>query len=141
MSASAWIDRAKSRRPSRPKAFTTTTNRWIGFDFSGENDPRRARALVPLLVLALVTALGIAALRIDLIRTRYAVAASLDTEKTLMEERRALIARKRQLRDPTVLAVEARKRGFAPPQHVFSIVDPARVEPLPPVAAARGEGE
>jgi len=125
MSASTWIDRARTLKPTFPKLSGGHHGRWIGFDFSGEQDPRRARALVALLFVALVTALGIAALRIDLIRTRYAVAASMEAENRLIEEQRALIAHKRQLRDPTALAVEARERGFRPPAHLFSITDPA----------------
>jgi hypothetical protein len=136
MSASTWIDRAKTLRPSLPKLSSEHSRRWIGLDFSGEHDPRRARALVPLLLVALVVALGVAALRIDLIRTRYAVAASMEAENTLLEERRALIARKRKLRDPTVLAAEARTRGFKSPAHVFEIPDPNLVTTARPSVAA-----
>ena len=142
MSASAWIDRARTLTPSLPKFTDGIHGRWIGFDFSGEHDPRRARALVALLLVALVTALGIAALRIDLIRTRYAVAASMEAENRLIEEQRALIARKRQLRDPTALAIEARERGFRPPAHVFSIPDPASASAaLPAVASGPQESD
>jgi hypothetical protein len=140
MSASTWIERAKSLSTSRSKQDKVRTRHWVGFDFSGANDPRHARALVPLLLIAVIVALGIAALRIDLIRTRYAVAAATEAESTLIEERRALIARKRKLRDPTVLAVEARERGFRPPAHVFSLTDPIESAPsLPAVAAGPKE--
>jgi len=142
MSASTWIDRAKTLKPSLPKFSGGGHGRWIGFDFSGVHDPRRTKALVALLLVALISALGVAALRIDLIRTRYAVAASMEAENTLIEEQRALIARKRQLRDPTALAVEARARGFRPPAHVYTVPDPASAgERLHAVAAGPPESE
>ena len=109
---------------------------FIGRDLAHRYDPRRPRALVPLLVLVLITALGIAALRIDLIRTRYAVAQAMQTENTLIEEHRALIARKRQLRDPVALAIQARERGFRPPERVYSLADPSAPGALAAVAAA-----
>ncbi len=142
MTAPTRIDRVKALGPSLPKFANGNHGRWIGFDFSGVTDPRRAKWIVPLLLVAVVTALGIAALRIDLIRIRYAMAASVESENSLIEERRALIAHKRQLRDPTVLAVEARERGFGSPDHVFSIVDPkARASRLPAVASGRAESQ
>ena len=76
MSASTRVERAKSLGPARVTSAARETRRWVGFDLSGANDPRRAKYLVPLLLMALVIALGVAALRIDLIRTRYAVAAA-----------------------------------------------------------------
>jgi hypothetical protein len=137
MSASAWSDRPKNPATPRPDAEPSRAERrWVGLDFSGANDPRRAKALIPLLLLAVITALGVAALRIDLIRTRYAVAAATEAESMLIEERRALTARRRQLRDPMVLAVEARERGFRPPTHVFSLPDPAGASRTPPAVAA-----
>ena len=140
MSASTWIARARSLTPSLAKSAAGRPRRWVGFDFSEANDPRRARSLVPLLLVALIVALGIAALRIDLIRTRYAVAAAATAENALIEEQRALTARKRELRDPTVLAVKARERGFRPPAHAFSLPDPiVAAEGLPSVAAGPRE--
>jgi len=62
-------------------------------------------------VTAAVAALAIAALRIDLIRVRYAVAAVMEQEEALLEEQRSLIVRRRQLRDPVELAVRARRIG------------------------------
>lgn len=140
MSVSKWIERARSFNSSISKIIGGDSGRWAAFGFSGKNDPRRANALVPLLIVGLVTALGVAALRIDLIRTRYAVAASMEAEKSLIEEQRTLIARKRQLRDPTILAVEARKRGFRPPTHIFSIPDPTALGATLPDVAARPQG-
>jgi len=104
---------------------------------------------LPLLVLALITALGIEALRIDLIRIRYAMASVVKRESDLLEEQRELIVRRRQLRDPVGLAVAARARGFRPPHQIIVLRDPksgspqllvagheARIEAPPSVAAA-----
>ncbi len=138
MSASS---RVKSRNNSYSQQSTEERGAWIGVDLSGEGRPRRARALVPLLILTLITALGIAALRIDLIRTRYALAAATERETTLIEEQRALIAHNRQLRDPVTLAVEARRRGFRPAARIFSVPDPsATIGSLPAATAGPREG-
>jgi hypothetical protein len=137
MSASTRVDRAKNGAPSEAPNQSESRRTWVGIDFSGRNDPRRARALVPLLVLTLIAALGVTALRIDLIRIRYAMATAAEAENALIEEQRNLIVRKRKLRDPVELAVEARDRGFRPPVRTFVLPDPgaARVPSLPAVAA------
>ena len=124
MSASTWITRAKDRiefpRPSEASA----PGEWIGIDCSSKNGPRGVRKLLPLLVLALIVALGVSALRIDLIRIRYAMASALVEEKALIAEQRRLIVRRRQLRDPVELAVRARERGFRPPRQILSLPEP-----------------
>ncbi len=98
---------------------------WIGIDVSNGPVRRAPRGLYPLLALAVIVALGVAAVRIDLLRTRYAVAAAMERENELIGEQRQLIVRRRQLRDPVELAVKARERGFRPPAHVVSLPDPA----------------
>jgi hypothetical protein len=109
---------------------------WIGFDLSGQDRPRRMRNLLPLLMLTLITALGIAALRIDLIRVRYAVAAATERENALIEEQRELLAHRRQLRDPGALAVQAHRRGFRPAARTFSLPDPGPTIGSRPAATA-----
>jgi hypothetical protein len=124
MSASTWIDRAKDRIDFRQTPKGSVPTEWIGIDFSGEKTPRHIRKLLPLLILALIAALGVSALRIDLIRTRYAMAEALAEEKALITEQRELIVRRRQLRDPAELAVQARARGFRPPTQILSLPEP-----------------
>lgn len=97
---------------------------WIGIDFSGENGPDRLRKLLPLLILALIAALGISALRIDLIRIRYAMASALAEENILIAEQHRLIVRRRQLRDPIELAIQARARGFRPATQILWLPEP-----------------
>jgi len=124
MTASTWIARAKDRVELPRVSDSRLARNWIGVDFSGEDEARPARRLLPLLVLALVVALGVSALRIDLIRTRYAMASVLAEEKALIEEQRSLIVKRRQLRDPVELATLARERGFRPLSAGFSLPDP-----------------
>jgi hypothetical protein len=143
MSASTWISRAKNRIDFREASNAADLAGWIGIDFSGEDGPRRVRKLLPLLVLALIAALGVSALRIDMIRTRYAMADVLAKEKALIAEQRRLIVRRRQLRDPVELAVRARELGFRPPAQILSLPEPfiagsefaGAVPSLPSVAA------
>ena len=91
----------------------------------GREMPRSARrAATLLLATALIAALGVAALRIDLIRVRYGLASAVREEKALLQERREAVARVRALRDPTRLQKIARERGF---------VRPSRIEALPVV--------
>ena len=113
--------------------FGTGRQAWIGIDVSNQPVRRAPRGLYPLFAVAVVVALGVAAVRIDLLRTRYAVAAAMERENDLIEEQRQLIVRRRQLRDPVELAVQARERGFRPPAHVVSLPDPA-LGPLERVA-------
>ena len=125
MSASTWIERARGQiengRPSEQLAVRSRK----GVDYAAEHGSQRARRLLPLLALALISALGISALRIDLIRTRYAMASVMAEEQLLIEAQRNLIIRRRQLRDPVELAVQARARGFQPLSVVLSLPEPS----------------
>lgn len=152
MSASTWTGRGRVENATPGPARDAATKRvrdavrgagaprerqWVGVDFSGVRDGRPARRLLPLLVFALIAALGVVALRIDLIRTRYAMAAVLAEENTLIEQQRGLIVRRRQLRDPVELAVLARERGFRPLAGVLTLPDPPALETLTALEAER----
>ena len=125
MSASTWIERARGQiENGRPwEQFAANARKRVDYA-SAEHGSQRARRLLPLLALALIAALGISALRIDLIRTRYAMASVMAEEQLLIEEQRNLIVRRRQLRDPVELAVQARARGFQPLSVVLSLPEP-----------------
>lgn len=124
-----------SNRP-RPPTGDRPRQAFVGIDVSRtptRNAPRGAGIVLALaLVLAVAAALGVAALRIDLLRTRYAVSEANERENELIVEQRQLIVRRRQLRDPIALSVKARERGFRPPAHVVSLPDPTlgRVEDI-----------
>ena len=147
MSASTWNDR--ERRRSAPPGKSSEPSRqkrdWIGVDFANLANRKPSGALLPLLILSLIVALGVASLRIDLIRIRYALAEATADETRLIEEQHALIVKKLQGRDPTDLAGLARERGFRPARAARSLIDPMplanaklsglEVYSLPPVSA------
>jgi hypothetical protein len=81
----------------------------------------RRRWLPAALIGLLLAALCLAALRIDGIRQRYALAAAMREEKQLLEERAVLTARMRGLRDPARLARHASRRDFRRPDHVIEL--------------------
>lgn len=137
MTASSWSERPQSDRDSKHTDSAQPDASWIGVDVSTTRSRQVSPALIPLLVIALVVSLAIAALRIDLIRARYAMSAVLAQEEALLEERRKLVVRRRQLRDPVELAMKARERGFVAPAHMISLPEPALAgSSLHPAAAA-----
>jgi len=103
----------------------------IGFDLSGRTRRIASRRAWPMLAAAVLLGLGVTALRVDLIRMRYALADALATESQLLEEQRALTVEMRTLRDPGRLANEAQQLGFAPPERVIALPD-RPVRPLQP---------
>lgn len=86
--------------------------------------PRRRRLLPVALAVALLAALTVAALRIDLIRVRYGLGDALRQEKALLEEHRQALARLRALRDPARLGRLAADRGLGRPDRLIEL--PAR---------------
>ena len=81
----------------------------------------RRRLLVILLTGALLAGFSLAALRIDILRLRYALADALAEQQVLLEEHRVATARLEALRDPARLAVLANERGLSRPQHVIEL--------------------
>jgi hypothetical protein len=107
----------------------------VGRDLAGA--PRRVRARrrlpLPLLAGAIVAALLLVTLRVEILRLRYAAAAVAEEEETLLERIAQATVRVRELRDPARLRRLAAERGFGRPERVISVELPAR---LPAVAAA-----
>jgi hypothetical protein len=91
----------------------------------------RARGLLAALAIGLLGALGVAAMRNDLLRVQYGLAAALDETQALERERNASLARVHALRDPAHLRRLAGERGF---------VRPARIVDLPAPPPQRGSG-
>jgi hypothetical protein len=81
----------------------------------------RRRILPVVLASALISALGLAVLRIELIRLRYDLAAAMKSEKQLLDERMLRTAEVRRLRDPARLARLAAERGFVRPDRVIDL--------------------
>lgn len=93
----------------------------VGLDLGGaRGDVRASRLLAPLLA-ALVVALGIASLRTDLLRVRYALAEASLEEERLLEQQRSLTAQMRRLRDPVQLAGHAKRLGFVRPEQLIAL--------------------
>ena len=105
---------------SRARAAKQGDSRLIGRDLARMRvlTPRRRRFAPIALLGMLLVALGLAALRIDLIRVRYGLAEDVREEKSLLEEHRALRARLGTLRDPTRLARLAADLNLARPERV-----------------------
>lgn len=152
MSASTAVPRARGRvqhasQPAKPsrqlrpskksrKQRSSDSNlgpreSFIGVDFSKLAIAPRSRTWLPLLVVALAVALGIAALRIDLIRTRYALMDTMQKEQALIEAQRALIVEKLTLRDPSALSALAEKRGYRPAEIIRTLIDPMPMDANP----------
>ena len=102
----------------------------VGRDFARTRLLSRRRRLLPALLLgALISALGLAALRVDLIRVRYGLAEAMEREQELSESRARLTARVRALRDPAQLAQRARELGLSAPHRAVDLSALARSEP------------
>lgn len=98
--------------------------RLVGRDFARSRplgSTLRAGALGWLVVVACVCALGLAALRIDILRMRYALGDAVQEERSLALERGRRTAQVESLRDPTRLAELARQRGFGRPERVLEL--------------------
>ena len=136
MSKSTASDGIRHRTATRSKRSEAPQRKrdLIGVYFARFATSQPSGALLPLLMLSLIVALGVASLRIDLIRTRYALATAMADEKRLIEEQHALIVEKLQGRDPVELAVLARERGFRPAYAARSVADPM------PLASAMTSG-
>ena len=79
----------------------------------------RRRLLAILLTGALLAGFSLAALRIDILRLRYALADA--QQQVLVEEHRVATARLEALRDPARLAALADERGLSRPQRVIEL--------------------
>lgn len=82
--------------------------------------PGRA-ALWVLLAGLLAAGLGLAALRVDLIRVRYALADALREEAALRAARAELLVEVRRLRDPARLAALAQRAGLSRPERLIEL--------------------
>jgi hypothetical protein len=97
----------------------------IGRDLAPIRRVANRRRLLPVaLVGALMAALCLAALRIDLIRQGYALAAAMREEKQLLEEHHVLTARVRGLRAPARLTLLASHLNFERPERVIELGAP-----------------
>jgi len=113
----------------------------VGRDFARVRAAGRlsTRRIVWLVGVAFACALGLAALRIDILRVRYALGEAIREEKALVQQQRQQTAELEALRHPSRLVELAEKRGFAPPRHVIDLRRSSRSPQGREAAAQRGE--
>jgi hypothetical protein len=106
----------------------------VGRDFAPVRPMRarlRVREILCVVGTAFACALALAALRIDILRTRYALGEALREEKALVQQQRQQIAALEGLRHPARLVDVARERGFGPPERVVNAGESPSEESAP----------
>jgi hypothetical protein len=96
----------------------------VGRDFARVRRMRarlRTREIMWVLGTAFACALALAALRIDILRVRYALGEAIRQEKALVQQHRQQTAALEALRHPSRLVDVARQRGLAPPERVIDL--------------------
>jgi hypothetical protein len=83
--------------------------------------PRRRLALAPLFAVAVVSLLALAYLRVSILRTRYALGATLQRETQLRTRERGAAVTVRLARDPHKLRELAARKGFVRPERVIDL--------------------
>jgi len=95
----------------------------VGRDFARVRPAGRlsTRRIAWLVGVAFACALALAALRIDILRVRYALGEAIREEKALVQQQRQHTAALEGLRHPSRLVGLAQKSGFAPPERVIDL--------------------
>ena len=95
----------------------------VGRDFARVRTSGRlsARRIAWLVGIGFACALALAALRIDILRVRYALGEAIREEKALVQQQRQQIAVLEGLRNPSRLVEVAHRLGFAPPERVIDL--------------------
>ena len=96
---------------------------WVGRDISRDFRPRRLRFRIslPLVFIGLAVGLALVVLRIDLLRTRYALSEATAKERELHEEQRRITVEMRKVRAPSQLIQMAREEGFVQPERIIEL--------------------
>lgn len=128
--AAHWDDRRglwKRRFPRRGR------KRRAGDEFrpGGAAGSRHRSLVLGALAAAVAVALVVAALRTEILRTRYELARVAEEETRLLRERRELLVTVRRLRSPQRLAGVAAELGFAAPERLIELGAPSRGEGRP----------
>jgi hypothetical protein len=117
----------RQQRAKRPRSL-------VGRDFSTLDRRRASRLIAPTLVGLLIAAIGLVALRTEVLKLRYELAALHEREQTLDAQTRDLTVQMRQLRDPRRLSARASTLGFRRPDRLIDL--PAAVPATPRLAKA-----
>jgi hypothetical protein len=111
-----WRDRRRALFASAP------AQREPRRDWSARRRRTRRRiAWAPLFVATLLSLLSLAALRVSILRTRYALGATLQRETELLGRERSAAVAAREERDPRRLREIAEERGFVRPERVIDM--------------------
>lgn len=113
----------------------------IGFDVAKPPRRLRTRSWAPLVAAAVLGALFLAVLRMDVIRMRFSVAQAFEEGLRLEELKRELTVDMRQLRDPAILAHRARELGFRPAERLIDLDETGGEGAPAPAASTPGEIE
>ena len=96
-------------------------------DWSARRAPGRRPILwAPLFGVLVLSTLSLAALRISILRSGYALGATLQRETELRARERAAAVAVRVERDPRRLRELAARQGFARPERLIDLADEAR---------------
>ena len=87
---------------------------------------QRRLAWTPLFAAAVLSLLALAALRVSILRTRYALGATLQHETELLARERSVAAAASEQRAPQKLRESAAQLGFTRPERVIDLADEAR---------------
>jgi hypothetical protein len=120
-SAKRTPKRTPKRRSVRGARRRSATRGLVGRDVSRLRLASNGGLWAVGITAAIVFALGLAVLRVDVIRLRYALAGADSHERKLREQSRDLVVEMRSLRDPVKLAEIARERGFGVPDRVLDL--------------------
>lgn len=106
----------------------------VGADVArgSQRSGRRNQWLLALVAASVACCLGLVALRVEILRTRYELARLAEEEAGLLEARSALLVEVRELRHPERLARLAARRGFKPSERVIHLAEPAPRAPAEP---------
>ncbi len=122
-----WAER-RSQRAANPGISL------IGLDVATPPGRLRTSSWAPVVVAAVIGAMFLAVLRMDVIRMRFTLAGTFEEELRLKQLKRELTVDMRQLRDPAVLARRARERSFRRAERLIDLEGdgrsraPARLE-------------
>ena len=113
--------RRKTSSPGQPNA--TNVREWVGRDISDDFRIRRFRVRfsLPLVLAGLAVGLALGVLRIDVLRTQYALSEATSKERELQEEQRRITVQIRKFRAPGPLVQMAREEGFVSPERIVDL--------------------
>jgi hypothetical protein len=120
-----WSDRRKALFTGAPAREAVRDERRRDWS-ARRHRPRRRLAWAPLFAVAVISLLGLAALRVSILRTRYALGSTLQHETELLARERSAAVAARKQRDPHKLRDQAAQLGFVRPERVIDLAGEAR---------------